>query len=262
MMLRALSAGCHGHDVARLQQFLAGLDLFDGEADGNFDPFHTAKAVQQYRISRKLPSGFEADQPTLAAMLRDGLDVVLDTVREQPTTPDWLTPRTKTRQKEDGWGRFAWAPAIAGHGIVMDADWITKNTAEVHSPPEIKALAAERSNGPIRVHLAIVNDFMGLLQDIVASGLEKQILTFDGALQFRFMRGSRQRLSAHCWGIAFDINTQWNRLGCTPAYEGQKGSVRSLVPLASRRNFWWSGHSRFRRDGAHFEHCQPTKRRS
>lgn len=259
MMLRVLTPGCHGQDVARLQQFLAGLELFEGETDGTYDAKYTAAAVRSYRATHKLPPADIADQPTIATMIREGLDVILDAQRESPGPPDWLTPRTKTRQKEDGWGRFTWAPAPVANQIEVERDWIEKNSAVVEAPPELPAFA--RSEHPIRVHRAILEDFLGLLQDIATAGLGKDILSFDGAMQFRFMRGSRQRLSAHCWGIAFDINSAWNRLGCTPAYEDQKGTVRRIVPLANRRNFWWSGHSRFRRDGAHFEHCQPTKRR-
>lgn len=257
MILRALSFGCHGHDVQRIQQFLAGLGLFEGEADGYFEQL-TQAAVATYRKERKLPAGDIVDQPALATMIHDGLDVILDINRERPQAADWLTPKTKTRQREYGWGRFDWTPATAGHGIVVDPDWIQHNTEELPAPKNFPALAPDRA-GPIRLHKLVIADFIALLEDIVAAGLDTHILTFDGGLQFRFMRGSRQRLSAHCWGIAFDINSKWNRLGCTPAYAGQKGSVREIVPLANRRNFWWSGHSRFRRDGAHFEHCQPKR---
>ena len=66
------------------------------------------------------------------------------------------------------------------------------------------------------------------------------------------VRGSRQTLSNHAFGSAFDINAAWNGLGVIPPLVGQKGSVRELVALANENGFYWGGHFP-RRDGMHFE---------
>jgi hypothetical protein len=51
---------------------------------------------------------------------------------------------------------------------------------------------------------------------------------------------------------AFDINAAWNERGHRPALVGEKGSVRSLVPIAHKWGFWWAGHFSTP-DGMHFE---------
>lgn len=53
---RTLSEGATGADVAQLQQFLATLGVFGGEADGRFGAL-TAAAVEAWQVSR----GLEAD---------------------------------------------------------------------------------------------------------------------------------------------------------------------------------------------------------
>jgi hypothetical protein len=44
----------------------------------------------------------------------------------------------------------------------------------------------------------------------------------------------------------------WNERGHRPALVGEKGSVRSLVPIAHKWGFWWAGHFSTP-DGMHFE---------
>jgi hypothetical protein len=50
-----------------------------------------------------------------------------------------------------------------------------------------------------------------------------------------------------------DINVAWNGLGRQPAFVGQKGSVRELVPAAEKHGFYWGGFFASRPDGMHFE---------
>ena len=78
------------------------------------------------------------------------------------------------------------------------------------------------------------------------------MLTFNGSYVPRLVRNSKTRLSNHAFGIAFDINSQWNALGSNPAELAKKGSLRELVPLAQQCGFYWGGHFS-RKDGMHFE---------
>ena len=78
------------------------------------------------------------------------------------------------------------------------------------------------------------------------------VLTWAGSWVPRYIRGSRSRLSNHAWGTAFDINVPWNGLRRTPAFKGQKGSVRELVLIAAKLGFYWGGWFT-RKDGMHFE---------
>ena len=78
------------------------------------------------------------------------------------------------------------------------------------------------------------------------------IKTFNGSYVPRLIRGSKTELSSHAFGIAFDINMQWNMLSTEPALLGHKGSVRELVAIAHDHGFYWGGHFS-RKDGMHFE---------
>ena len=92
-----------------------------------------------------------------------------------------------------------------------------------------------------------------LVELLGREGLLEGVLSFDGAYNPRFMRGSREVLSAHAFGVAFDINARWNRVGTIPEPAGEKGSVRELVALANEFGFFWGGHFKRRPDGMHFE---------
>ncbi len=83
------------------------------------------------------------------------------------------------------------------------------------------------------------------------AGLLKLVLTFDGIYNNRLVRGGNTP-SRHAWGIAMDINQQWNGLGAMPAATGWKGTVRPLVAIAESFGLFWGGNFD-RQDGMHFE---------
>ena len=93
---------------------------------------------------------------------------------------------------------------------------------------------------------------VGLWDAWSEAGLIDRVLTFEGAFNARFVRGSRTNLSNHAFGTAFDINFGWNRLGVEPAWPNQQGCLFELIPLAHKWGFYWGGHFQ-RRDGMHFE---------
>jgi hypothetical protein len=78
----------------------------------------------------------------------------------------------------------------------------------------------------------------GLWKDWEHAGLLDRILTYGGAFNPRFVRGSTKTLSNHAFGSAFDVNERWNERGHRPALVGQKGSVRELAALAHKWGFW------------------------
>jgi hypothetical protein len=84
------------------------------------------------------------------------------------------------------------------------------------------------------------------------AGLLHLVLTYDGIFhEGRPVRGGKLP-SRHNWGVALDINAQWNGLGRMPAASGWKGTVRPLVPIAEAFGLYWGGNFR-RQDGMHFE---------
>ena len=86
------------------------------------------------------------------------------------------------------------------------------------------------------------------------------VLFWGGSWVPRRVRGSR-RLSRHSWGIAFDLNPSWNRLGRRPADVGQRGTLVRVATVFESFGFAWGGRWR-RPDGMHFEFAgAPVDRR-
>jgi Putative peptidoglycan binding domain/D-alanyl-D-alanine carboxypeptidase len=245
--MRGLKIGSTGQDVNRVQQFLAFRRLYLGEVDGRYGPA-TASAVTAYqRLHNLIPDGVIGNQ-TLAAMIHENLDAVLDVDQEVPPAPDWLKPIFDNEGRMRKWGRFTYRPAPQPdnpEAIEITSDFEAKNIAPVFCP----ILGVQ-----VRLHRSVHEDYLAFMSAIIAAGLEKRILTDDGAFVPRFMRGSRSKLSNHAWGTAFDRNADWNALGCTPAYIGQPGSLREIVAIGNKHNWFWGGHFKQRRDGMHFEH--------
>jgi hypothetical protein len=109
-----------------------------------------------------------------------------------------------------------------------------------------------KGTATVYFHKKGANQLVKLFKDWETAGLLYKVLTWDGAYNPRFVRGSKTVLSNHAFGTAFDINVNWNRLGAIPALVGQKGSVRELVQIANNNGFYWGGHFS-RKDGMHFE---------
>jgi D-alanyl-D-alanine carboxypeptidase len=81
---------------------------------------------------------------------------------------------------------------------------------------------------------------------IISRGLGGHIKTWDGCFNIRKQRGSWFAVSLHAWGIAFDINASWNRLGQAPTMS------KELVACFTEAGFEWGGNWK-RPDGMHFQ---------
>lgn len=81
--------------------------------------------------------------------------------------------------------------------------------------------------------------------NVLANGLEDEIMTWDGCFNIRKTRGART-MSLHSWAIAIDINAAWNGLGKEPQMSPQ------LVKSFTDAGFDWGGNFK-RKDGMHFQ---------
>jgi len=84
---------------------------------------------------------------------------------------------------------------------------------------------------------------------IAERGVESQITSFGGCYAFRPQRGA-SKLSAHCWGIAIDLNPQTNAMGTAGTMD------RGVVEAFTEAGFEWGGSWTARRDPMHFQFCQ------
>ena len=109
-----------------------------------------------------------------------------------------------------------------------------------------------KKTGNVSFHKKAAKQMLALWAEWEKEGLLHLVKSWDGTYVPRFIRGSKTKLSNHCFGTAFDINVKWNGLAKRPALVGQEGSVRELVEIANKHGFYWGGHFR-RKDGMHFE---------
>jgi hypothetical protein len=98
--------------------------------------------------------------------------------------------------------------------------------------------------------------FQRVFKAIADAGLDDQIRTCAGTFVPRHKgRNPARGLSVHSWGIAIDLNAQWNAYGTAPAALGNHGSTRELIPLFEAEGFAWGGYFEPLSicDGMHFE---------
>lgn len=105
------------------------------------------------------------------------------------------------------------------------------------------------SRGNIRFYDEASEDLVNAFQEIEDEGLLHLIKSWDGSVNTRTIRGT-EKLSEHALGIAFDINSKWNRIGEEPAKIGEEGSVIALVPIFKKHNFEWGWETK--KDANHF----------
>jgi hypothetical protein len=110
----------------------------------------------------------------------------------------------------------------------------------------------------IYINKDIVKVFEDTMNALVSNGCYKEIMTFDGMFNVRYIRGSKTKLSIHSWGLAIDLNAAHNPLGHTKDMCIAKG----LTPFSNEfdntfRNLGWTcGIDFSRADGMHFEYTK------
>ena len=260
MALQILRKGSEGKGVKRWQNFLIGQGHLRARADGDFGPL-TEKATKAFQRSQGQSSDGIVGPRTLGSALLLGFDAGFEDRVEPDTNPVLVSapairPATaRTRERLFGSFRYEAAPTSRNpERIKILDDWESQNIQTV-TLPQLKGVPVygQRSSGRMRFHIKAVEQLKALWAAWEEAGVLHHVLTYEGSFNPRFIRGSRETLSNHAYGSAFDINHQWNRLGVVPALEGQEGSVRELVDIANEYGFYWGGHFRRRADGMHFE---------
>jgi hypothetical protein len=261
--MKALRKGSRGDDVERWQNFLRGQDFDEVfhlvEADGVFEDT-TERATKAFQRHYGLQADGAVGNRTYAKAMELGLDVVEDPTEEE-TGPNWPAPpanlqplvSNEERMKIFGSFQFVSDPKPGNAEAIRITDgWERDNIVKIEIP-QLKGVSNAPQNRNVRFHAKVADQAAALFKAWQEEGLVAHVLTWGGAYVSRYVRGSRQTLSNHAFGSAFDINVSWNRLGIRPALKGQEGSVRELVSLANQHGFYWGGHYRSRPDGMHFE---------
>ncbi len=252
--MKLLKLGSTGNDVKKWQYFLIGQQLYLGLINGKFDEqtFESTKVFQKmYNLN---PDG-KAGNYTFGQAMLLGFGLILDEEAEitsdsYPEKPNFQ-PLTSNEERQKLLGLLTYVsdPKPGNpENIKITNGWEKENIIKVN----IKQLKAIKGSETVYFHKKAANQLVKLFNEWEKHKLLHNILTWDGAYNARFVRGSKTTLSNHAFGTAFDINYAWNKLGVIPALVGQKGSVRTLVEIANDNGFYWGGHFT-RRDGMHFE---------
>jgi hypothetical protein len=272
-----LRPGTLGQEVAAWQGFLGDRGLLPGAQSGVFDG-DTQRATRLFQSSRRLiPDGVVGPATLKAATALGFLD------RDQPPSPpappriqgstphnDFYPPKPSfppligDTERRAVFGNFAYdpAPSVANPDAIKVTDgWAAANIVTV-TVPGLAGITVggthAHSGGRVSFHRKAAAQLIALWSAWNVAGLLGRILTFDGAYNPRFQRGSHTRLSNHAFGTAFDINAQQNPFHKPVAPMGKPGCVMELVSLANQHGFYWGGHFSPSADGMHFEIAKLT----
>jgi hypothetical protein len=108
----------------------------------------------------------------------------------------------------------------------------------------------------IYINRDAINPLETVLNRLISLGPYKEITTWDGCFNIRFVRGSKTKMSIHSWGLAIDINAADNPLNMTK----EKAASYGLKPFSKLFDEIWAdagwtcGSSFTRPDGMHFEY--------
>jgi hypothetical protein len=152
---------------------------------------------------------------------------------------------------EKTFGKFAYTSNANG-SIAIDLQWTSVNIVPFMHP----LLDAIGVHG-LRVHRLAEARFKAAFDNIQMAGsaVSDQLLTCGGTFVPRHIaRDIHRPLSSHSWGVAVDLNVEWNAYHHPPQRPGMRGSVYDLLPFFTEQGFAWGGHfSAASSDGMHFE---------
>lgn len=252
--MNALRAGANSPQVKQWQFFLVGQGYQDVIADGDFGP-RTHTATVKFQKAHGLYADGVVGNDTFQKAMSLGYKLINDpgdTAKKGinwPPKPDF-TPLAPSKIQER-FGPIQYTVKPNGSDVTITNGWDKTNLQTVDIP-QLKKIAKPHSTGRITFHKKAAGQVQALFAEWEKKDLLKYVLTYEGSYNPRLIRGSSTNLSTHAFGIAFDINYNWNKLNTIPALVGEYGSVRLLVETANKHGFYWGGHFS-RLDGMHFE---------
>jgi len=98
-------------------------------------------------------------------------------------------------------------------------------------------------------HRLVAPIFQKVFRKIVEWDLHEEIWTFDGCWQIRWQKGAK-KWSTHSWGVAIDLNAEWNPFGVKDRCQIPGG----IVDIFEEYGFTWGGSWRRRPDPMHFQY--------
>lgn len=138
---------------------------------------------------------------------------------------------------------------------LLEKRWLeeTKHMSLVIVPESIRQhminTATGQPTGKIYINLRVAPALIEAFRLIEQRKLQSELKSFDGCLNVRSVRGTVGVLSAHCYGLAIDINAKGNGLG-----EENPAINPALVKCFTDAGWTWGG-AFARKDPMHFSYC-------
>ena len=132
----------------------------------------------------------------------------------------------------------------------VDPRWQTEMLSTISLPFSIP-LSWDKSHSIQRItcHKQLAPICIAVFANLQAAGLQSAITSFGGCFSFRPQR-TGTKLSAHCWGIAIDLNPESNA-------QGTEGNMdTAVISIFKKVGFAWGGDWEGKvRDPMHFQFC-------
>jgi hypothetical protein len=132
----------------------------------------------------------------------------------------------------------------------LDPRWETDFLARIRLPFPLRlAWDLSQTIDQMTCHRLMTGIYTSVFAGIQKYGFESKFVSFGGCFAFRPQR-TGSKLSAHCWGIAIDLNPQTNA-------QGSAGNMDArLVEVFREAGFEWGGDWTGKaRDPMHFQFC-------
>jgi hypothetical protein len=114
----------------------------------------------------------------------------------------------------------------------------------------------------MRCHKKVAQAFKNVFSDLLTTYGERklnelEITDFGGCFNYRLMRGSRSKLSAHSWGTAIDLDPNRNMLKETSkTARFAKPEYKAMIDIFEKHGFASLGRLK-NKDWMHFEYGLP-----
>lgn len=143
---------------------------------------------------------------------------------------------------------------MSGGRIRILDNWEQHNITKVLIP-QLKGVLTYggKFSGIVRWHKIGVSQLKAAWAEVEAAGLLDDVKFWDGSFVPRMKRGSTTSPSEHAFGVAFDINAEWNGFKQRPAPKGTYGSVARLLPIFRAHGFECGADWQKTPDGMHFQ---------
>lgn len=254
MKIELLSPNTNNPAIVQWKKFLKIIGSYKGCVDDHYD-LSLLLSIKEYQQYKKLePDGRIGNQTWLEAY-KDGMVFLNNQKKSFPLKPKFSSIESNQLLLEK-FGEILYSSNPIKNNpenVIILNDFETKNIIQVEIPQLVRTFHG--ANKIVRFHRKAAEQLRAFFNEIEKQGMLSLLLSYGGSFNSRLVRGSKTVLSKHCFGIAFDINMQWNPFNGEPIALGMLGSIRELVPLAHQYGFYWGGHFS-RKDGMHFEIAQ------